>query len=449
VDSLNHSVVDLHDHSDNELAVRPRRIEDTGLTTTFLAELTGKHLLTAGTLSLNDLIGRLALPGRLLEDVLHFMRQESRIQILGAEPSGTVVRYALTDAGRAQATQALSISGYVGPAPVPLSDYVQIIRAQSIHQHSVTTDSVRTALHDAVLNDSLLDSLGPSLNSGRAIFIYGPAGTGKTYVAQRLARVFGSTVLIPHSILVNDTVIAIFDPVMHRAVTPAVSDSLRVDSSIDARYVECARPAVAVGGELTEDMLNIQFDAATREYRAPLQLKANNGVFVIDDMGRQRAEAQAVFNRWIVPLEEQRDFLSLGAGRHFSVPFDVVLVFATNMNPADLADEAFLRRIGYKIHFPYLQRDQYAAIWRNECRSRGVPFDPAIVDYAVAELHERNGVPLLPCHPRDLLGLALDWVAYTGEPREVTTETLSWAWKNYFANTRDSDSVAATLGDRS
>jgi hypothetical protein len=447
VDPVNQGVVDLREHKAGRLAERPRRLEDTGLTTTFLGELTGKHLLAAGTLSLNELVGRLGLPGRLLEDVLHFMRQESRIQVLGAEPGGSGLRYALTDAGRAHATQALSISGYVGPAPVPLDHYVRVVQSQSVHDVSVTADMARAAFHDVVIGDELLDSLGPSLNSGRAIFIYGPAGTGKTYIASRLARVFSGTVLVPHAILVNDTVVAVFDPVMHRSVNAARRDSLRVDDTIDARYVECARPAVAVGGELSEDMLDIQYDPATREYRAPLQLKANNGVFVIDDMGRQRAEPQAIFNRWIVPLEERRDYLSLGSGRHFSVPFDVVLVFSTNLQPTQLADEAFLRRIGYKIHFPYLEPGQYAQIWRNESHARGVPFQPEMVEYAIENLHRRHGVPLLPCHPRDLLGLSLDWAAYTGEPRELSRETLTWAWRNYFATTRGDDAIAASLGE--
>jgi hypothetical protein len=448
MDSVNSRVLPLRAPSNDALAARPRSIADTGLSITFLGELTAKHLLAGGVLSLEELIGRLALPGRLIEDVMHFLRQEARVQVLGAEPGSGALRYTLTDAGRAQATQALSVSGYVGPAPVPLDTYVKLARAQSVHGVTVQADAVRAAFHDVVVDETLLDSIGPSLNSGRAIFIYGPAGTGKTYIASRLIRVFGETVLIPHAILVNDTVLAVYDPIMHRAVAPPRSDSLRVDDQIDARYVACARPAVTVGGELTEDMLDVQYDAATREYRAPLQLKANNGVLVIDDMGRQRAEPQTVFNRWIVPMEEQRDFLSLGAGRHFSVPFDVVLVFSTNMNPTDLADEAFLRRIGYKIHFPYLRPAQYAEIWRQESAARGVPYDDDAVDYLINELHRVHDRPLLPCHPRDLLGLALDWAAYSGAPRQLTRETLDWAWQNYFATTRDADAVADSLGER-
>jgi hypothetical protein len=430
------------------LAPRPRSLADTGLSETFIAELLGKHLMSAGVLSIDEIVRRLCLPARLLEDVLHFMRKEARVQVLAADAETGALRYGLTDSGRVLAANALAVSGYAGPAPVPLAHYVKTVRAQTIHEQVVTGEDMRSAFHDVVISDDLLDRLGPSLNSGRAIFIYGPPGTGKTYVAQRLSRVFSASVLIPHAILINDTVIAVFDPVMHKPIAAEARTTMSLTDTFDGRYVQCARPAVMVGGELTEDMLDIQYDSNSREFRAPLQLKANNGVFIIDDMGRQRAEPQAVFNRWIVPLEERHDYLSLGAGRHFSAPFDVVLVFSTNMLPTELADEAFLRRIGYKIRFPHLEPAQYMKIWRDECRGRGVPFEPEIVEYAIKGLHRLNGVPLLPCHPRDLLGLTLDWASYTGRPRQVTREVLDWAWENYFATTRGDEDAGAHLGER-
>jgi predicted ATPase with chaperone activity len=448
MDPVTPTVVDFRTDRFAELARRPKSIADAGLSETFLAELLSKHLLNAGVLSITEIARRMCFPARLLEDVLHFMRREARVQVLSADSDSGALRYALTDGGRVLASNALSVSGYVGPVPVPLAHYVETVRAQTVHERAVTADDMRTAFHDVVISDDLLDRLGPSLNSGRAIFIYGPAGVGKTYVAQRLSRVLSATVLIPHAILINDAVVAVFDPVMHKAMTDDGRRSLSLDGSFDERYVKCERPAVIVGGELTEDMLDIQFDASTREFRAPLQLKANNGVFIIDDMGRQRTAPQTVFNRWIVPLEEQRDYLSLGAGRHFSVPFDVVLVFSTNMKPAELADEAFLRRIGYKIRFPYLRPDQYEQIWHDQCRERGVPFDAELVAYAINVLHKSNGVPLLPCHPRDLLGLSLDRAAYANQPRQLTRETLNWAWENYFASTDDADHTDSDSGER-
>ncbi len=417
------------------LAPRPKSIADTGLSQPFLADLLSKHLLTAGVLSLNLITKRMGLPARLLEDILHFMRQEARVEVLPVDIETGALRYGLTDRGRALAANAFAIGGYAGPAPVPLAEYVEIVKSQTVHDHNVTGHDVRQAFSDVVVSDDLLDRIGPSLNSGRAIFIYGPAGTGKTYLTSRMARVFSSSVLIPHAISINETVVSIFDPVIHKAITRETRSSLAIEDNVDERYVVCERPAIVVGGELTEDMLEIQFDPNNREYRAPLQLKANNGLFIIDDMGRQRVAPQTVFNRWILPLEEKRDYLSLGSGRHFSVPFDLVLVFSTNMKPADLADEAFLRRIGYKIRFPHLEPHQYEEIWRDQCLENGIPFDPSVVDYVINGLHKQHRVPLLPCHPRDLLGLSMDRAIYTNQPRELTPEVLDWAWENYFART--------------
>jgi hypothetical protein len=243
-------------------------------------------------------------------------------------------------------------------------------------------------------------------------------------------------------------VVSVFDPIIHKAIVQERKPSLTIEDETDERYVLCERPAVVVGGELSEDMLEIQFDPNTREFRAPLQMKANNGLFIIDDMGRQKVEPQTVFNRWIVPLEEKRDYLSLGSGRHFSVPFDLVLVFSTNMKPQDLADEAFLRRIGYKIRFPYLVPDQYAQIWRQECDKAGVPFDSEILDYAIKGLHDMQSVPLLPCHPRDLIGLCTDRATYTGQPRHINREILDWAWENYFARTDEDDELMIQTGEQ-
>lgn len=437
----------LPDHS--TLAPRPKSVADTGLSATLLTDLVAKHLLAAGALSMTDLVARLRLPGRVLEDLINGMRQEACVEVQGNADGIGAVRYALTHYGRSVAVQALSVSGYTGPAPVPLAQYASVVRAQTVHDRRITSDDVRQAFHDVEMYESLMDRIGPSLNSGRAIFLYGPAGTGKTYVAQRLARVFREPVLVPHAIAVGDAVVGLFDPIMHKAIDRRADRGLSLEGRHDERYVECERPAVIVGGELTQDMLDVHYDVHAREYRAPLQLKANNGVFVIDDMGRQRVSPKSVFNRWIVPLEEKVDYLSLGAGRHFASPFDVILVFSTNLSPADLADEAFLRRIGYKIRLPHLDREQYRRVWKGRCRDLGIPFDGDVLEHALTELHGRRGVPLLPCHPRDLLGLGLDRAIYTSQPKYVTREILEWAWENYFVQTHTDDDRTSDTGERS
>lgn len=415
------------------LAPRPRSIEDTGLSQDFLAELILKHLYTAGVLDLRQLAERTALAGSILETVLNFLRTEACTEVRGNNGASSGLRYALTDRGRAGALDALMRGGYVGPAPVPLEDYERIVRAQSVHSCKVTRADMRAAFNGMVIREELLDQLGPALHSGRAIFVYGPAGTGKTYTTHRLARLLGDTVLIPHAIAVGETVIQFFDPVVHRAASETGSaPSLMLEEGHDPRFVRCQRPVEITGGELTLDMLELRYDAATKQYQAPLQLKANNGVFMIDDLGRQRASTEDLLNRWIVPMEEKKDYLSLGSGRHFPVPFDVVLLFSTNMNPLDLADEAFLRRLGYKIRFDYLTPDQYSSIWQQVCQDRGIACDSDVLPYVLEQLHGRLEVPLLPCHPRDLLDLALDRCRYEGEMDRVTVERIQWAWDNYF-----------------
>jgi hypothetical protein len=416
------------------LAPRPKTLADTGLTMTFVAELLAKHLLDGGVLTMAQLCQRMALPGAMLEGVLMFMRKEAKVEVLAATPESGSLRYGLTDRGRATALDALLRGSYVGPAPVPLEHYVAVVKAQTVHGRSVTRESMRRAFADVVLRETLLDQLGPSLNSGRAIFIYGPAGTGKTYITQRFVRLFANEILIPHAIVVNEAVVAIFDPTIHKASSENSQPELMLDCGHDPRFVRALRPVVISGGELTADMLEIQYDADRKQFVAPLQLKANNGLFIIDDMGRQRVAPAAVFNRWIVPLEEKKDYLTLGAGRHFSVPFDVILIFSTNLHPLDLADEAYLRRIGYKIAFGYLTHDEYARIWADTCKQNGIVCDADVLEFVLNELHGARGVPLLPCHPRDLLNIAVDQASYLGDERRVTKERLAWAWQNYFVS---------------
>jgi hypothetical protein len=217
---------------------------------------------------------------------------------------------------------------------------------------------------------------------------------------------------------------------------------LKLEKGHDPRFVVCERPVAITGGELTAEMLEISYEPSTRLYEAPLQLKANNGLFIIDDMGRQKVSPAAVFNRWIVPMEEKRDYLTLGSGRHFTVPFDVVLIFSTNIHPLELAEEAFLRRIGYKIEFGALTVEQYEEIWRNACAAYEVEYESHVLDFVINDLHARNQVSLLPCHPRDLLGMAVDHAIYEDNSRNVSIDHLRWAWDNYFVSVDEHSPLA-------
>jgi hypothetical protein len=425
------------------VAARPRSIADTGLSELYLADLISKHLSEGGVLDLRELTRRTALSGSLIQEVLAFLRTDGRAEVRGTDPDSGVLRFGLTDRGRAGALEAFGRDGYVGPAPVPPEQYARTVASQSLSAHTVDQESIRVAFADTVVRPRLLDQLGPALHSGRAMFIYGAPGTGKSFIARRLARLLPGDVLIPYAILVSGKAIQCYDPGVHEPLESTQQESsLQLDQGHDPRYVRCRRPVVITGGELTLDMLETQYDEATRIHRAPLQLRANNGMLVIDDLGRQRVEPMQLFNRWIVPLEEHHDFLTLRNGQHFQVPFDVALVFSTNRNPLQLADQAFLRRIGYKIRFDYLQESEYLAIWRQECRRHGIEHDPALADFVLDQLHTRYGVPLLPCHPRDLIDLAVDYGRYMKQDT-LSPDALRWAWENYFVELDEPEGTAS------
>ena len=413
------------------LAPRPKSVAETGLRLSLICDLLEKHLYDAGVLTLTALRHRSALAGPVLDEALQFLRREARIEARGPSPDEAALRYALTERGRSSAQDALARSGYLGPAPVPLDMYTQVAREQSVRDRLITRELMREAFRDVVLDAEMLDRLGPALNSGKAIFVYGNAGTGKTYITQRLSRLVGDTVLVPYAVSVSETVIQLFDPAVHVPAAPP-NPGVRLDDGFDPRYVLCRRPLVVTGGELIPDMLEVQLDPATRQYRAPLQLKATNGMLIIDDLGRQRVPPRLVLNRWIVPMEEGRDYLALPTGQHFTALFDLILVFSTNLRPAELADEAFLRRIGYKIQFEALTPERYHEIWKQVCDQHGIAYDPAVCQGVIERLHRPANVPLLPCHPQDLIDMALDHSAYLGVGDELKPDTIEWAWKNYF-----------------
>lgn len=411
---------------------RPHNLRETGLDKFFVADLLIKHLNMVSNQTLQQLSRHISLPGAILEPVIAYLRQEAKIESRGADFSESGLRYALTDRGRAAAIEALSRDGYCGPAPVPLEAYSKLVRRQSVSKCVVTEDDIHRLFQDTVIDESLLDQLGPAVHSGRAMFIYGPAGSGKSYITRQLVKLLAGPVYVPYSILVGDTVISLFDPEFHHPVSGEEQDPVHLGNGHDPRFVLCHRPEVTTGGELTLDMLDLKFDEQRKQYQAPLQLKASNGMLLIDDLGRQQVSHVDLLNRWIVPMEEKRDFLNLRAGQHFAVPFDMLLIFSTNLNPLDLADEAFLRRIGHKIGFKTLEPEPFLRLWQQVCQTMGIEDDPETTRYMMTELYPTRGNVLLPCHPRDLLGLVSDYCRYRGLPARLTTESIRWAWQNYF-----------------
>jgi len=415
----------------------PRTVDETGLPFLFLAELLGKILFQRGQLRLAELAAHTKLNVSVIDPLIAFLRSEKLCEVARIGNSGTDADlcYILTEAGRARAQAALGRNAYAGPAPVTLAAYVAQVAAHSVANMQVTRGAMAATFDGVVVNPVVLDQIGAGMNSGRALFLHGAAGSGKTYLAERLRDLLVGTIAVPHALMVDGEVIPFFDNVQHCVTEAAVTEAPSLDrgSAPDGRWIRgVRRPAALAGGELTLDMLDLRFDPHTRLYQAPPHLKSNNGIFIIDDLGRQRCTPEALMNRWIVPMDRNVDYLTLHTGHTFQVPFDVIIVFSSNFVPQRLSDGAFLRRLGYKIEVPAASTDEYARLFHQACDSVGVAFDAASFDYLLA-CHRERGVPLLACYPRDLMRQLRDLARYEDRAPELSRRTLDWAWDNYFA----------------
>jgi len=423
--------------SSNPSRQAPRSPEQTGLPFLFLVELVSKVLFLRGQVRLLELSSHLKLANSVLDPLVAFMRAEKLCEAVrrGGSNTDADLTFTLTDTGRNRAAEFLSRSAYAGPAPVTVQDYCAQVDAQSVAHMHVLREDIARQFEGIVVSPAVLDKFGAAMNSGRAIFIHGPAGSGKTFLAECLAGLLKGDIWVPYAILVDGEVVQVYDPAVHHEATSEVAQASLLDKrdAPDPRWVRCRRPAVLTGGELTLDMLELQFDPGTRYYQAPPHLKANNGIFIIDDLGRQRCSPAELMNRWIVPLDRRMDHLALHTGHKFMVPFDVVVVFSSNFGPEQLGDGAFLRRLGYKIEISAQTEPEYERIFRQACERHGVPYSHDAFQYLLRERHEREGKPLLACYPRDLVSQVRDLARYEGRPAELNPQALDWAWANYFA----------------
>jgi hypothetical protein len=417
----------------------PATIADSGLNPEVLAQLLLKTLL-GGEASGSTLADRLKVPYSLLEALIQHARIEKLVEVRGASGVGSAgYRYVLTDLGRDRAQQYMDVSRYVGPAPVPLSQYNAYVRACMAAKGPVDSECLMGGFEHLVVSRGMLDQLGPAVNSGKALFLYGAPGNGKTVVAEGIGRALGTEMYIPHALDVDGQVITMFDPVNHvRAVSASESVSVIASASLDQRWEKIRRPVVVVGGELTLEMLDLSFNRISKFYEAPIQMKANGGVFVVDDFGRQRIPPRDLLNRWIVPLESRVDFLTLHTGRKFEIPFNVFIIFATNLKPESLADEAFLRRIPYKILARNPTTDEYTKIFELNCRKRGLAFDPVMVEYLERRYYQPRSLQMRACHPRDLVEQVVDICRYQKRPMAITRELLDMACGSYFLEETES-----------
>jgi predicted ATPase with chaperone activity len=424
----------------------PKSLNEAGLSLDLILQLVLKTLHFAGELTGADLARRVGLAFPVLEPAVEMLKQHHHCEIVGGSMVGaSSYKYRITDAGRARAVLFLENNHYVGVAPVPLAQYRDYMnRFDKAVRGSVTRDAVRRAFAHLVLTDKVIDQLGPAINAGHSMFVYGPPGNGKSVISQAIRNLLVGEIAIPHALEVEGSIIRFFDPVNHE-VLPEVSDEASLDLGVrfDSRWVRCRRPLVMVGGELTLDALSLHYTPSAGFYQAPVQAVANGGVLVIDDFGRQQCAPRDLLNRWIVPLENRVDFLTLQTGQKFELPFMTMVVFATNIKPADLVDEAFLRRIHYKIFAESPSIEDFLKIFDNCCRDRGLEFDRRLVQRLLVEYYRPRKIALRGCHPRDLVDHVLSRAEYLDERKQLTYDALEAACASYFVDDTEIPAVYA------
>lgn len=406
----------------------PSSLEATGLSLSFITDLVIKHILFMGEFTMKEVSDRVMLPINIVDAAIQNLRREKFIEVKGAtEYARVTYKFVITGQCRNRASELLNICGYVGPAPVTIDDYRQMAEIQTVKNIIVDEESLKKAFSHLIISEDLLVRLGPAISSGKAMFIYGPPGNEKTAIAETIGKLLPDTIYIPYSIIVENQIITVYDPVNHVTVPSEVNDH-------DLRWVHIKRPVIMTGGELVLSMLDLEFNHISRFYNAPLQMKANNGLFIVDDFGRQQIEPQDLLNRWIVPLERREDFLTLHTGMKFDIPFDQLIIFSTNIEPRKLVDEAFLRRIRYKIKIDHPTEKEYESIFKRVCESNGIAFDKDVFDYLLNNYYKKLNIKLNACHPRDLIDHIIDTAHYYNIPPCLTKEGIDAAWKSYFVD---------------
>lgn len=419
----------------------PGKIEDTGLSQAFLMDLLLKiAYFEAGVFTLHVISDKICLPIGVVDELTQAAKTERLVTVRSANGYGvTTHTFELTELGTQRAERALRQCEYAGAAPVPLTDYNVMVYHQTVRQIEIDEQWVRESLSQLVLNDKLLEQIGPAFNSGRSIFLYGPPGTGKSSIAEGLARALVGEVYIPYAVEVDGHVLSVFDPAIHvKAESETKPDEKKLDRQAklthDPRWLVCHRPTAMVGGELDIKSLDLDYDPVSKFYEAPIHMKAANGVFILDDFGRQQIAPRILLNRWIVPLERGSDFLELHTGKKFEVPFDQITIFCTNLKPSELVDEAFLRRIRHKIMIGYQTEQEFLETLRQVCKTQGLACESSIGEYLLDTYYRSKKRPLVGSHPRDLVDQIMDRARFKKIKPVLERESIDAAAANYFVD---------------
>ena len=412
-----------------DLREAPKSVEEAGLDRAFVADLLLKHLLNLGEFRLTDVAERVKLPTSLVETALEEHRKDQLIEVKSAANySSMSYLFRLTEAGRRRAHEAMELCRYAGPAPVSLEDYRHMVQLQTVRGITICDEELKAAFSHLVVNDAVRRRLGPAMISGQAVLIFGPSGNGKTSIAEALGAALPENIYLPYVITVGGQIINIFDPVCHSVAALPVGTQDR-----DARWVLIKRPVIVTGGELTLKMLDLNFDPDAKFYDASLQMKANNGILILDDFGRQQVDPVSILNRWIVPLERGIDHMTLHTGKKFVIPFDVLALFTTDLEPEDLVHEAFLRRLHYKVRVERPTDGEYLSIFRSVCKANELDFNQEV--YAFLQEYGYGGRTQMTrsaCHPRDLIDLIVNRARFENILPQLTMETMQAACVDYF-----------------
>jgi len=434
----------------HRIPVEPANIAATGIDSTELLSLLMKTIYLDHLESMRQFIDAIKLPFSLVLDLIQMAIDRQLLYTLGTRESANPLdmRYVFTEEGRRWVIDALNRMRYSGPAPVTLEEFVQQVNLQKTTNERITFDRIRECFGYLTLDDRLIEQSGPALNSGQAMLLYGPPGNGKTSIALSFANVFSDMIYVPYAVIVEGQVMRVYDSSLHKRMSyePASMDnnfSLFLREEYDARWVPCQRPFVVVGGELTLEMLDLRYDATANFYEAPLHVKALGGCFVIDDFGRQLVSPSSLLNRWIVPLENKVDYLKLHTGKSFSVPFEAVVIFSTNLEPEDLMDPAFLRRIPYKIEVGGPSEEHYRHIFQNECEKRGLALPTEILDLIVHKLTKEKGMELASYQPRFIINQIIATCRFMGQDLHFDPRYVDYALDNLRVKRHGSSSPTA------